>query len=143
MPGLIGVGDALVHTDPSLSLGLSFALLHAKYVASSVRDHATDLEAIGDAFEAMARPEMEERYAYVAAIDDTRTRLWAGETIDHRHADGGAYAFFTYAAAGVASLADGDLARALFRRHGFLDPLSVLDNDPSSSHSSRTSGSAW
>ena len=142
VPGLIGVGDALVHTDPSLSLGLSFALLHAKYVASSVRDHANDLEAIGDAFEAMARPEMEERYAYVAAIDDTRTRLWAGETIDHRHADGGAYAFFTYAAAGVASLADGDLARALFRRHGFLDPLAVLDNDPSSSHSSRTSGSS-
>ena len=77
-PGLIGVGDALVHTDPSLSLGLSFALLHARYVASAVRDHATDLEAIRDAFEAMARPEMEERYAYVAAIDDTRTRHLGG-----------------------------------------------------------------
>ena len=88
------------------------------------------LKRIANAFEAMARPEMEERYAYVAAIDDTRTRLWAGETIDYRHAAGGAYAFFTYAAAGVASLADGDLARALFRRHGFLDPLATFDNEP-------------
>jgi 2-polyprenyl-6-methoxyphenol hydroxylase-like FAD-dependent oxidoreductase len=128
--GLISVGDALVHTDPSLSLGLSFSLLHARYIATAVRDHATDLEAIANAFEAMARPEMEERYAYVAAIDDTRTRIWAGETIDYRHAAGGAYAFFTYAAAGVASLADGDLARALFRRHGFLDPLATFDNEP-------------
>jgi 2-polyprenyl-6-methoxyphenol hydroxylase-like FAD-dependent oxidoreductase len=128
--GLVSVGDALVHTDPSLSLGLSFALLHARYLVAAIRDHAPDLEALAAAFEAMARPEMEERYGYVAAIDDTRTRLWAGETIDYTRAKGGAYAFFTYAAAGMASLADGDLARALFRRHGFLDPLSVFDDDP-------------
>ena len=82
-----------------------------------------------DLYEALSRPEMEDRFAYVTAIDDTRTRLWAGESIDFTHADGDAYPFFTYAAAGVASLAEGELARALVRRNQFLDPLSVLDYD--------------
>ena len=128
--GLISIGDALLHTDPVLSLGLSFALIHARHLATAVRADDGDVEAIALAFETLARPEMEERYAYVTAIDDTRTRLWAGEKIDFTHAAGGAYAFFTYGASGVASLADGDLARALARRNTFLDPLAVLDDDP-------------
>jgi flavin-dependent dehydrogenase len=128
--GLIVVGDAVIHTDPALSLGLSFALIHARHLATVLREHRDDdLEAIAQAFEALARPEMAERFDYVSAIDDTRTRLWAGERIDIAHADGGAYPFFTYAAAGLASLADGDLARVLVRRNQFLDPLAVLDGD--------------
>jgi 2-polyprenyl-6-methoxyphenol hydroxylase-like FAD-dependent oxidoreductase len=128
--GLISVGDVLCHTDPVLSLGLSIALIHARLLADAVREQAPDVTAAALAFDALARPEMEERFAYVSAIDDTRTRLWAGETIDYTHADGGAYEFFTYAAAGVAALAGGDLARALARRNSFLDPLAVLDEDP-------------
>lgn len=129
--GFIGVGDSVIHTDPALSLGLSFSLIHARHLAAVLREHEDDdLEALAYAFEGRVRPEMEERFDYVSAIDDTRTRLWAGETIDYTHADGGAYPFFTYAAAGIASLADGDLARALVRRNQFLDPLSVLDQDP-------------
>ena len=85
---------------------------------------------IARAFEAAIRPEMEERFAYVSAIDDVRTRLWAGEKIDIAHADGGAYPFFTFALSGVASLADGDVFRALVRRNTFLDPLATLDDDP-------------
>jgi hypothetical protein len=95
-----------------------------------MRAGGDDEEAIAREFESLARPEMEERYGYVTAIDDTRTRLWAGKKIDFTHAAGGAYAFFTYGASGVASLADGDLARALARRNTFLDPLAVLDDDP-------------
>jgi hypothetical protein len=63
------------------------------------------------------------------AIDETRRRLWAGESIDYTHASGGAYPFFTYAASGLSSLADGDVFRALVRRNMFLDPLTVLDDD--------------
>jgi 2-polyprenyl-6-methoxyphenol hydroxylase-like FAD-dependent oxidoreductase len=129
--GLIGIGDAVIHTDPALSLGLSFSLIHARHLATVLRERDDDdVEAIAHDFDRLARPEMEERFDYVSAIDDTRTRLWAGERIDFTHADGGAYPFFTYAAAGTASMADGDLARALVRRNQFLDPLSVLDEDP-------------
>jgi 2-polyprenyl-6-methoxyphenol hydroxylase-like FAD-dependent oxidoreductase len=127
--GFVGVGDAVIHTDPVLAMGLAFALIHARLLAQAVREADADPATVPYAFEALARPEMEERYAYVTAIDDTRTRLWAGESIDITHADGGAYPFFTYAAAGVASLAEGELARALVRRNQFLDPLSVLDYD--------------
>jgi 2-polyprenyl-6-methoxyphenol hydroxylase-like FAD-dependent oxidoreductase len=127
--GLVGVGDAVIHTDPVLAMGLAFALIHARLLAQAVREADADTAMVPYAFEALARPEMEERFAYVTAIDDTRTRLWAGEDIDFTHADGGAYPFFTYAAAGVASLAEGELARALVRRNQFLDPLSVLDYD--------------
>ncbi|HEY8437148.1 MAG TPA: FAD-dependent oxidoreductase [Candidatus Limnocylindrales bacterium] len=128
--GLIRIGDAICHTDPVASLGLSFALIHARLLADALREHGTDVEAAALAFDASARPEMEERYAYVSAIDDTRSRLWAGERIDYEHADGGAYPFFTYARTGIASLADPDVARALIRRNYFLDALAVVDDDP-------------
>jgi 2-polyprenyl-6-methoxyphenol hydroxylase-like FAD-dependent oxidoreductase len=127
--GLIGVGDAVCHTDPVASLGLAFALSHARRLADALRDN-DDLVEAAHAFDVAARPEMEERYAYVSAIDQTRTRLWAGESIDYTHASGGAYPFFTYAATGVAPLAHGDVFRAVVRRNTFLDPLAVLDENP-------------
>ena len=128
--GLISVGDAVLHTDPVLSMGLAFALIHARHLVTAIRDGDADPAGTVLAFEALARPEMEERYEYVSAIDDTRTRLWAGESIDVTHAGGGAYAFFTYFGASAAALADGDLARTLARRNLFLDPLAALDEDP-------------
>jgi hypothetical protein len=127
--GLVSIGDALCHTDPVASLGLSFALIHARLLAGAVRDNGADPAAVALAFDALARPEMDERFPYVSAIDDTRRRLWQGESIDYTHASGPAYPFFTYAAGGYASLADGDLFRALVRRNFFLDPLAVLDED--------------
>jgi 2-polyprenyl-6-methoxyphenol hydroxylase-like FAD-dependent oxidoreductase len=128
--GLISVGDAICHTDPVASLGLSFALIHARHLVSVLRDHGSDVAEAALAFDAVARPEMEERFAYVSAIDETRSRLWSGDTIDYTHADGGAYPFFTYAAAGISPLADGDVFRAVVRRNTFLDPLRALDDDP-------------
>jgi 2-polyprenyl-6-methoxyphenol hydroxylase-like FAD-dependent oxidoreductase len=128
--GLVSVGDTMCHTDPVLALGLSFALIHARHLTSALREHPDDPVAVATTFDALARPEMEERYAYVSAIDDARTRLWAGERLDYAHADGGAYPFFTFAASGLALLADADLARVLIRRNTFLDGLAVLDDDP-------------
>jgi len=127
--GLISVGDAICHTDPVASLGLSFALIHARHLGSVLRDHGSDVAEAALAFDAAARPEMEERFAYVSAIDETRSRLWSGDTIDYTHADGGAYPFFTYAATGISPLAAGDVFRAVVRRNTFLDPLRVLDDD--------------
>ena len=127
--GLIGVGDAICHTDPVASLGLAFALIHARLLADAVREHSSDPAAAAAMFDGLSRPEMAERYEYVSAIDDTRGRLWAGHSVDYTHVDGGAYPFFSYAATGVASLADAEVGRALLRRNYFLDPLSVVDQD--------------
>lgn len=127
--GLIGVGDALCHTDPALALGLAFSLSHARLLAMVLRDHAGDPGDLGRAFLAAAGPEMEERFAYTSAIDEARSRSWAGESVDIAHRDGGAYALFTLAAGSAAAMVDGDVFRAVVRRNAFLDPLAVLDDD--------------
>jgi 2-polyprenyl-6-methoxyphenol hydroxylase-like FAD-dependent oxidoreductase len=124
--GLISVGDSICHTDPVASLGLSFAFIHARHLATVLRDHNDPHEA-ALAFHALAGPEMEERFGYLSAIDDTRLRLWSGEKIDYSRRDGGAYPFFTFAANGIATLAEADVFRAVVRRNTFLDPLAVLD----------------
>jgi hypothetical protein len=73
---------------------------------------------------------MEERFGYASAIDATRQAVWSGKTVDFAHADGGAYAYFTFAAGAAAAMVDGDIFRAVVRRNTFLDPLSVMDGDP-------------
>jgi hypothetical protein len=128
--GLISVGDALCHTDPVLSLGLSFSLIHARHLVAALRDHGADLHEAARAFDALARDEMEERYGYASAIDATRLAVWSGEHVDFAHAGGGAYAYFTFAAGAAAALVDGGIFRAVVRRNTFLDPLSVVDDDP-------------
>ena len=128
--GLISVGDAACHTDPVLSLGLSFSLIHARHLVAALRDHPSDVFEAALAFDALAREEMEERYEYTSAIDAIRLAVWSGETVDFAHADGGAYPYFTYAAGAVAALVDGEIFRTVIRRNTFLDPLGVLDEDP-------------
>ena len=127
--GVIGVGDAVCHTDPTLALGLAFSLSHGRALAATVRDHGPDPADLGRAFLAAMRPEMEERFGHASAIDEARSRSWSGESVDVAHRDGGAYALFTLAAGSAAALVDGDVFRAVVRRNAFLDPLSVLDDD--------------
>ena len=127
--GLVSIGDALCHTDPVFALGLSFGLIEASEVASAVRQHGSDLEAVALAFDAALRPAMTERYGFAAAVDSLRLRRWTGEPIDLAHRDGGAYPFFTLAAGSAAALVDGEVFRTIVRRNYFLDSLSVLDND--------------
>lgn len=127
--GLVSVGDALCHTDPVFALGLSFALIEAGQVASAVRQHGADVDAVALEFDAAIRPAMTERYRFATVVDDLRLRRWTGEPIDIARADGGAYPLFTMAAGSAAALADGEVFRTIVRRNYFLDPLSVLDDD--------------
>jgi hypothetical protein len=78
----------------------------------------------------LARDEMEERYGYASAIDATRLAVWSGESVDFARPDGGAYPYFTFAAAAAAAMIDGEIFRAVVRRNTFLDPLSIVDGDP-------------
>ncbi|MEO7664176.1 MAG: hypothetical protein ABIV26_03555 [Candidatus Limnocylindrales bacterium] len=127
--GLVSAGDALCHTDPVFALGLSLGLVASGELARAVCDHGSDLESVALAFDAAMRPEMAERFALATETDGLRLRLWAGETFDIAHRDGGAYPLFLAAAGGAAALADGEVLRAIVRRNYFLDPLSVIDAD--------------
>lgn len=128
--GLISLGDALCHTDPVFALGLSFGLVAARELRVALDEHGTDVEAVARAVDAALRPAMRERYDFATAVDDLRLRRWTGETFDLAHAGGGAYPLFMLAAGSAAALVDPDVFRAVIRRNYFLDPLSVVDDDP-------------
>ncbi len=127
--GLISVGDALCHTDPVFSLGMSFAFIEARELRDALAAHTGDLEAVALAFDAAIRPSMVERFRFATALDDLRVRRWTGESFDIAHAGGGAYPLFIMAAGSAAALVDASVFRAVVRRNYFLDPLSIVDSD--------------
>jgi 2-polyprenyl-6-methoxyphenol hydroxylase-like FAD-dependent oxidoreductase len=127
--GVIGVGDAVCHTDPAMALGLTLALLHARELAHTLREHREPGDA-ARAFDAAIRPAIEERFTYASEMNASRTRQWAGGTVDVARRDGGDYALFTMVAGSAAALADGDVLRRVVRRNTLLEPLGVLDGDP-------------
>ena len=127
--GVIGVGDTICHTDPAMALGLTFSLLHARALAGALRDNPTDMESAALAFDAAARPDMEARFQFSSEMDESRSRMWAGESVDYRRRDGGNYALFTVAAGTAAAMLDGDVFRRVVARNSMLEPLGVLDAD--------------
>lgn len=127
-PWLAPVGDALSHTDPTLAHGLAFALIHARELATALREHA-DVGDATSAYLASVMPALQERYALATAMDDQRHRMWSGEEVDFARHDGGAYELFSISAAGAAALVDPDVFRVAVRRIGLLDSTAVLDDD--------------
>jgi hypothetical protein len=127
--GLISIGDALCHTDPVFALGLSLAIVEARLVTELLRREPADMHGVAVEFDRSIRDTLVERYRFATAVDDQRSRLWAGEPIDFAHPNGGAYELFTLAAGSAASLVDGDVFRMVVRRNYFLDPLRDLDTD--------------
>ena len=127
--GLISIGDALCHTDPVFSLGLSFALIDARELRTALEAHGEDLEAAALAFDAAVRPDIDERYRFATDLDDLRARRWMGETFDLTRRDGGAYPLFMMAAGTATALLDPEVFRRMLRRNYFLDPLGAVDED--------------
>jgi 2-polyprenyl-6-methoxyphenol hydroxylase-like FAD-dependent oxidoreductase len=126
--GLLPVGDAVAHTDPTFALGLSFALIHARAVVKAIASAATDAEALALTYWEMVYPEMRERYELAVASDDARAALWQGEAVDFTRAEG-CYPLFALFAASAAALQDDDVLRKTSRRIGFLDRVAVFDHD--------------
>jgi len=124
----IPVGDSVCHTDPTFALGLSFALIHARALKSALESPANDPGSVLRAYWAAIYPEMRERFDFAVAADNDRARIWRGEPLDPFHANG-SYPMFTMVAATIAALQDDDIFRKTVRRMGFLDPLSVFDDD--------------
>jgi hypothetical protein len=123
--GLVAVGDALCHTDPSFAWGLSFALVHARALATAAADGP---DAVAARYRAAVAPEAQERHELACAIDDARGRRWAGEPLDVAHR-GGCYPLFAFAAALAAAPHDDHVLRRTIGRIGLLDRTHVFDGD--------------
>jgi 2-polyprenyl-6-methoxyphenol hydroxylase-like FAD-dependent oxidoreductase len=125
--GVVPVGDAYCHTDPVLAHGLSFALVHATAVARALTDHG-ELADAQAAYRVAVLPALRERYDLATALDEQRLRMWLGQPVDFRHADGD-YALFTMVAGTAVASVDPVVAEVFVRRIGLLDSTRVLDDD--------------
>lgn len=125
--GLVPVGDAYAHTDPVLAHGLPLALVHARELASALREHSDVDDAAGQYAERVA-PILRERFELATALDAQRLRLWLGAPVDFTRPDGD-YALFTFVAGAAAAMADPEIFRVHYRRLGLLDSTAVLDSD--------------
>jgi 2-polyprenyl-6-methoxyphenol hydroxylase-like FAD-dependent oxidoreductase len=125
--GLMAVGDAFCHTDPAFAYGLSFALAHAQALGRAAADSGGASD-ISERYLAAVTPEARERFALACAMDDARTRRWAGEPLDITRRDG-CYPLFSFATALVAAAHDDEVLRRTVRRVGLLDRTAVFDDD--------------
>lgn len=125
--GLVSVGDAVCHTNPSHAFGMSLAMAHGFALADAV-EHADGLEDVNLSYHRATYPEAVERYEMAADTDDARIRVSQGEPIDFSSPDGN-LALFMAQAVPRAILADPTLYVKYVRRVNLLDRTSVLDED--------------
>jgi 2-polyprenyl-6-methoxyphenol hydroxylase-like FAD-dependent oxidoreductase len=125
--GLVPVGDALCHTNPSYAFGLSFALVHAQALASAA--DREDPDAVVGAFLEDVTPEAAERYDFACETDAARDRSWKGERLEVGRADG-CYPLFAFSAALAAAPHDDLVLRRIIGRIGLLDRTATFDDDP-------------
>jgi len=124
---VIPVGDAVVHTDPLLALGLTLSLTHATVLTAGLDEHA-DVGDASAAYRAEVMPEARSRFDLASALDEQRLRMWTGHDVDLTSPDRN-YELFSMVASGAAALVDPDVFRVFIRRISGLDPTSVLDDD--------------
>jgi 2-polyprenyl-6-methoxyphenol hydroxylase-like FAD-dependent oxidoreductase len=125
--GLAAVGDAFCHTDPAFAYGLSFALAHAQALGRAAAAGGAPDEVVAR-YRDEVTPEARERYALACAMDDARTRRWAGEQLDAGRRDG-CYPLFSFVTALAAAPRDDLVLRRTIRRVGLLDRTAVFDED--------------
>ena len=129
-PGVAGigaVGDAFCHTDPAFAYGLSFALIHARALATAAVE-APDVDALVERYRADAGPEERERHELACATGAARSRHWAGEALEIGRSDG-CYPLFSFVGALAAAPHDDLVLRRTIRRIGLLDRTAVFDED--------------
>ena len=124
---LVAVGDAFCHTDPAFAYGLSFGLAHAQELGAAAADAAVPDEVV-EGYRSAVAEEARERFELACAMDDARTRRWAGEPIDPSRRDG-CYPLFSFTTALVAAAHDDDVLRRTIRRIGLLDRTAAFDED--------------
>ena len=125
--GVVPIGDARCHTNPTFAFGLSLSLVQANAVAAAA-DSATDDADLVATVEREVGGDAAERFAAVSAEDRDRARLWSGEPIDPtRRAD--TLPLFLRTVVTRAGLRDPEILRAVCRRINLLDPVGALAAD--------------
>lgn len=127
LTGLIPIGDARCHTNPTFAFGLSLSLSHAIALAAAI-DRAGDNADLVLTFERAVGADAFARYAAVSAEDRDRIRLWSGEPITPTDRTDSMQLFLRSVVYRVAPR-DPALLRAVCRRIDLLDPVDALAND--------------
>jgi hypothetical protein len=122
--GLIPVGDARCHTNPTFAFGLSLSLTHAHAVAAAAETARGDADLV-TTVERSVGPDAAERFEAVSAEDSDRVRLWSGEPIDPTDRTDTMPLFLRTVVPRVAGQ-DPAIFRALCRRINLLDPVDTL-----------------
>ena len=125
--GLLAVGDALCHTNPSYAFGLAFALIHAQALGRAA-SAARDADAVVEAHRDDVTPEVRERFAFACDTDAARVRAWRGERLEVGRADG-CYPLFAFGPALAAAPHDDLVLRRAIGRIGLLDRTATFDDD--------------
>jgi 2-polyprenyl-6-methoxyphenol hydroxylase-like FAD-dependent oxidoreductase len=125
--GVVAVGDALCHTNPSYAFGLSFALLHAEALARAATTYG-DADAVVEGYLGSVEEEVAERHAFACETDAARVRAWSGEPVDIGRRDG-CYPLFAFGPALAAAPHDDLVLRRTVGRIGLLDRTATFDHD--------------
>ena len=122
--GLVPIGDARVHTNPTFAFGLSLSLNHASALADAA-DAAHDDVDLVSRFEQTVGVDAAQRYEAVSTEDRDRVRLWSGETINPTDRTDTMSLFLRSVVYRVAAH-DPAIFRSVCRRINLLDPVDAL-----------------
>jgi 2-polyprenyl-6-methoxyphenol hydroxylase-like FAD-dependent oxidoreductase len=128
LTGLIPIGDARCHTNPTYAFGASLSLWHAVRLAD-LAAHATDDIDLVTCFESGVGADASARFHEVSAEDRDRARWWSGEPIDITDPAVSLPLFLRFIAYPAAAR-DPALLRAVARRINALDPVDRLAGHP-------------
>ena len=127
VPGLIALGDARCHTNPTFAYGASLSLAHGVLLAD-LADKAADLDELGHLFAAEVDPDLRARWEAVTAEDADRARVWGGEPIDATDPNASMSLYLRSVVYRV-SPKDPSILRAVARRINAIDPVDQLASD--------------
>jgi 2-polyprenyl-6-methoxyphenol hydroxylase-like FAD-dependent oxidoreductase len=125
--GLIPIGDARCHTNPTFAFGLSLGLSQATALGPAIGSAADDSDLVLT-MEAAVGADAAARYEAVSAEDRDRIRLWSGEPISPTNRLDSMPLFLRSVVYRVATQ-DPTLLRAVCRRINLLDPIDALPSD--------------
>lgn len=125
--GVVPIGDARCHTNPTFAFGLSLSLGHAKAVAAAADTAADDADLVAMVERAVGG-DAAARFAAVSAEDRDRARLWSGEPISPTSRTD-TLPLFLRTVMTRAGMRDPEILRAVCRRINLLDPVDALAAD--------------
>jgi flavin-dependent dehydrogenase len=124
LPGLVAVGDARCHTNPTFAFGASLSLQQGALLAD-LAGKAADLDDLAGSFAAEVDPDLRSRFDAVTAEDAERARVWGGEPLDVTD-PAAAPQLHQRSVVYRVALQDPEVLRAVTRRVNALDPVEAL-----------------